>query len=186
MITAWGFFDHYIRVEPAPNEHRGPAASIFHKFFAFFFGHFPFKQAKVLVLREKFYLLLRDRLYLFWCNFVSLCVCLSVCLSICLSACLPVSQSVYIQAIIILFARLLFPRVLNFFYLDVWKQVMRGHNIVVDGWAGASILPPIPHAPTHTQQLSKTVIYALFDSCPRTDGPTNGRTKPLIESRVRN
>ena len=70
---------------------------------------------------------------------------------------------------------------------------MRGHNIVADGWAEAGN----PHAhptplstQTHTQKTSETLVFPLFDSCLRTDGPTDprthGRTKPLIELRVRN
>ena len=93
-------------MEPAPNEHRGPAASIFHEIFAFFFFIFPFKQAKVLVLREIFISNFKIDFFL---------VLRSLFKSVCLSVCLYV----YIQAIIILFARLLFPHVLNFFYLDV-------------------------------------------------------------------
>ena len=29
-------------------------------------------------------------------------------------------------------------------------------------------------------------VFTLFDLCSRTDGPTDGQTKPLIELRVRN
>merc|ERR1712002_656586 len=64
------------------------------------------------------------------------------------------------------------------------KQVTRGHNIVADGWAGAS--NPDPHSnshPTrkHSQKVSKTLVFPLFDSIitdGRTDGPTDqhGRT----------
>ena len=73
------------------------------------------------------------------------------------------------------------------------EQVTRGHNIVADGWAGAA--NPHPHptplpTQTHTQKASKTLIFPLFDSFSRTDRPTDrrtdGRTKPLIELRVRN
>ena len=46
-----------------------------------------------------------------------------------------------------------------------------------------------PQLPTHTQKLSKTLVFSLFDSI-ITDGPTNrrtyGRTEPLIELLVRN
>ena len=60
------------------------------------------------------------------------------------------------------------------------------------GQAGTGIQPPstpqVPHS--HTQNASKTLVFALFDSCSRTDGRidgrTDGRTKPLIELRVRN
>ena len=75
-----------------------------------------------------------------------------------------------------------------------YKQVMRGHNIVADGWAGAS--NPI-HTPNPT--LSHANIHKTYQKCSflnfstrsprtdgRTDGWTNGRTKPLIELRVRN
>ena len=40
---------------------------------------------------------------------------------------------------------------------------------VADGWAGAEMR-----------------VFTLFDSWSRTNGPTDGRTKPLIELRVRN
>ena len=40
---------------------------------------------------------------------------------------------------------------------------------VAGGWAGAEMR-----------------VSSLFDSCPRTNRPTDGRTKPLIELRVRN
>ena len=70
----------------------------------------------------------------------------------------------------------------------VKKQVTRGHNIVADGWAGAS--NPHPHPNPHptlkpTQKVSKTLVFPLFDSITM-DGRTNGRTKPLVELRVRN
>ena len=46
------------------------------------------------------------------------------------------------------------------------------------------------NATVRNKKCSKTLISSLFDSCPRTDGPTDrrtdGRTKPLIELRVRN
>ena len=52
------------------------------------------------------------------------------------------------------------------------KQVTRGHNIVADGWAGATNPHPhpTPHptplpTQTHTQKASKTLVFPLFDSC---------------------
>ena len=69
------------------------------------------------------------------------------------------------------------------------KQVTRGHNIVVDGWAGASDPHPHPNPPPtlkHTQKVSKTLVSPLFNSMTASDGPTDGQTKPLIEMRVRN
>ena len=58
----------------------------------------------------------------------------------------------------------------------------RGHNIVADGWAGAANAHPhpMPHPtpfPTHTQtrKASKTLIFPLFDSCPRADQRTDRR-----------
>ena len=77
------------------------------------------------------------------------------------------------------------------------KQVTRGHNIVADGWAGASNPHPHPNPPPtlkHAQKVSKTLVFPLFNSMTmtdqrtngRTDGRTDGRTKPLIELRVRN
>ena len=74
------------------------------------------------------------------------------------------------------------------------KQVTRGHNIVADGWAGASNPHPHPNpGPTlkHTQKVSKRVVVNSITMTDRptngpTDRPTDGRTKPLIELRVRN
>ena len=79
------------------------------------------------------------------------------------------------------------------------KQVTRGHNIVAYGWAEAANphSHPTPYPtpfPTQTHKASKTVVFTLFDSCSRTnrpteqriDGPTVGRTRPPIEWRVRN
>ena len=57
-------------------------------------------------------------------------------------------------------------------------QVTRGHNIVVDGWAGALNPHPQLKSPhSHTQNASKTL--ALFDSCSRTNGPTERQTNRL-------
>ena len=66
------------------------------------------------------------------------------------------------------------------------KQVTRGHNIVVDGWAGASNPHPHPNTPSthkHTQKVSKTLIFTLFDSIITDgltdrlmDGPTDGQS----------
>ena len=62
------------------------------------------------------------------------------------------------------------------------QQVTRGHNIVADGWAGASNPHPHPNPhPTlkHMQKVSKTVIFLLFDSITtdqRTDGWTDGQS----------
>ena len=73
----------------------------------------------------------------------------------------------------------------------VCKQVTRGHNIVADGWAGAST----PQPPSHTQTYTKSIENSRFstfrlDRHGPTDGRTNGRTdgwtKPLIELRDRN
>jgi len=58
------------------------------------------------------------------------------------------------------------------------EQVTRGHNIVADGWAGASNPQPYPNPyPTLklTQKVSKTLVFPLFNSI-ITDGPTDGRT----------
>ena len=79
------------------------------------------------------------------------------------------------------------------------KQVTRGHNIVADGWAGASYPYPHPNLPLtlkHTQKVSLTLVFPHFNSMTtdqRTNGPTDqqidgrtdGRTKPLIKIRVR-
>ena len=58
----------------------------------------------------------------------------------------------------------------------------RGHNIVADGWAGASNPHPHPNLPQtlkHTQKVSKTLVFPRFNSMTldgRTNGPTDGRT----------
>ena len=54
----------------------------------------------------------------------------------------------------------------------------RGHNIVADAWAGASDPHPHPNPfPTlkHTQKVSKTLVFLLFNSM-TTDQRTDGRT----------
>ena len=59
------------------------------------------------------------------------------------------------------------------------KQVTRGHNIVADGWAGASNPHPHPNlSPTlkHTQKVSKTLVFPLFNSMTMTDRRTDQRT----------
>ena len=69
------------------------------------------------------------------------------------------------------------------------KQVTRGHNIVADGWAEASNPHPHPNPPPtlkHTQKVSETLVFTLFYPITMTDGPTDQRTKPLIELRVLN
>ena len=65
------------------------------------------------------------------------------------------------------------------------KQVTRGHNIVANGWAGASNTHSHPMLPIHTQKTAKTRILALFYSCPRTNRQIDRRTKPDVELRVR-
>ena len=64
------------------------------------------------------------------------------------------------------------------------KQVTRGHNIVADGWAGASDPHPYPN-PLPTLKHTKSIKNARFpmfqlDDPGRTDEPTdqqtNGRT----------
>ena len=51
------------------------------------------------------------------------------------------------------------------------KQVTRGHNIVANGWAGAS--NPHPHPNPHTQNISETLVFPLFDLI-ITNGQTDG------------
>ena len=59
------------------------------------------------------------------------------------------------------------------------KQVMRGHNIVADGWAGASNPHPLPMPPTNTcikkKHLKRSFFHFLTRAL-RTNGPTDGRT----------
>ena len=64
------------------------------------------------------------------------------------------------------------------------EEVVRGHNIVADGWAGAANphSHPTPYpAPfltqTHTQKASKTLVFPLFDSCSWTNGQTDWPTE---------
>ena len=67
------------------------------------------------------------------------------------------------------------------------KQVTRGHNIVADGWARASnpIKPPsTPQTPLHTYIHPKSSFIHFFTQSP-TDQRKDGRTKPLIDSLVR-
>ena len=62
-----------------------------------------------------------------------------------------------------------------------WKTSDAGHNIVADGWAGASNPHQHPNPPPtlkHTQKESKTLVFPLFNSI--SDWPTDGWTKPLI------
>ena len=69
----------------------------------------------------------------------------------------------------------------------LWKQVTRGHNIVADGWAGASNPHPHPNPlPTlkHTQKVSKTLVFPLFNSITMTDGPTDQRTNGPTDQRT--
>ena len=66
------------------------------------------------------------------------------------------------------------------------KQVTRGHNTVADGWAGASNPHPHPNPhPTHkhTQKVSKTLVFPLFDSIIM-DGPTDGWTDQRMDQRT--
>ena len=71
----------------------------------------------------------------------------------------------------------------------VIQQVTRGHNIVADGWAGAS--NPHPHpTPTPHLNLHKKYLKCSFfhfpTQLPQTEGPTDRRIKPFIELRDRN
>ena len=58
---------------------------------------------------------------------------------------------------------------------NVRKQVMRGHSIVLDGWAGAS--NPHPN-PQHTHKHIQIVIHLFFNFSTQTlptDGQTDGQ-----------
>ena len=68
------------------------------------------------------------------------------------------------------------------------KQVTRDHEIVADGWAGASNPNPHPKSPTHMHKkhLKRSFPHFFTHVHGPTDRPTDGRTKPLIELRVRN
>ena len=56
----------------------------------------------------------------------------------------------------------------------------RSHNIVADGWAGASNPMPPTNTPTQKRHLKRS----FFPS--RTNRPTDRLTKPLMELRLRN
>ena len=62
----------------------------------------------------------------------------------------------------------------------LWKRKTKTSNAgslySCGRWAGTSNPHPYPMPPTHTQKPSKsrTLIFALFNSCPRTNGPTDG------------
>ena len=66
---------------------------------------------------------------------------------------------------------------IQFFFAErIKEQVTRGHNIVADGWAGASKPHPHPKAPPtlkHTQKVSKMLV---FNSITMTDQRTDRRT----------
>ena len=69
------------------------------------------------------------------------------------------------------------------------KQMTRGHNIVADGWAGASNPHPHSKSPTHMHKKDLERSFPT-DVHRRTDGPTDQRTdrrtKPFTELCVRN
>ena len=59
------------------------------------------------------------------------------------------------------------------------EQVTRGHNIVADGWAGASNPPPHPKPPPtlkHTQKVSKMLDENDKSTDQWTDGLTDGQS----------
>ena len=59
------------------------------------------------------------------------------------------------------------------------QQVTRGHNIVADGWVGAS---NPPDTLKHTKKnLNRSFSSFQLYNLRRTNGPTDGRTRPLIE-----
>ena len=72
------------------------------------------------------------------------------------------------------------------------KEVRRGHNIVADGWAGASNLHPHPKPQTllHIHKHNKYPKRSFFHFSTRSPlhnyGRIDGRTKPLIELHICN
>ena len=68
------------------------------------------------------------------------------------------------------------------------KQVMLGHNIVVDGWAGASNAHPHLKSPTHIHKIHLKHSFSHFLTCvqwilftdQQTNGPTDRRTDKVF------
>ena len=57
------------------------------------------------------------------------------------------------------------------------EQVTRGHNIVADGWAGASNPRPHPNPPPTLKHTQKSIENARFPTFKLDDpGPTDRRT----------
>ena len=60
------------------------------------------------------------------------------------------------------------------------EQVTRGHNIVADGWAGASNPHPTQLPPQHSTKYSiqnaHFPTFRLVVTDGRTDGPTDGQS----------
>ena len=70
-------------------------------------------------------------------------------------------------------------------------QVMQGHNIVADGWAGAANPHPnpTPHSiplPTQTpsKKASKTLVFPLFHLCTQMEGWMDGRTDRQMDGQT--
>ena len=55
----------------------------------------------------------------------------------------------------------------------------RGHNIIADGWAGASNPNPYPKSPTHMQKKVSKQSFPHFSTC--VHGRTNRRTNQRMD-----
>ena len=66
------------------------------------------------------------------------------------------------------------------------KQVTQGHNIVADGWAGASNPHPHPMPPTNTdtQKTFKSLVFPLSTYALMNDRLTNGWTDRFTDLQV--
>ena len=87
-------------------------------------------------------------------------------------------------------------------FLNLWardRKKNKWRGLTISLWTGGQGRPTPIHTPRpiqppsqhrHIQKASKTLVFPLFDSCLRTNGPTDrrtdGRTESPLKLRVRN